>query len=243
MADGHAARGAARRDRPVQCDTGTDPSMPAIPEQLAAATRDFLRVHPPFDRVADDALAFAIARLSLAYFPKDAIILTPASGPATHLHIIRRGMVGSRAEAPHSEPDPTLGPGELFPIGALSAAGPSTRVYQAIQDTFCLRLARDDFLELRRRSPEFERYCNEAVTETLKQSLAQLQGHFGQLAAEQQTLTRPLRELVRHAPVSCRAEATLAAALPLMAQHRVRSLVVVDAGGAPVGMLTLVDVL
>lgn len=127
--------------------------MPAAARALTAATRAFLRAHPPFDRFTDDAMAFAISRLSVAYFAKEALILTPASGPVSHLHVIHRGMVGSRPEDPTSDPDPTLGPGELFPVAALSAGAATDRIYHAIQDTFCLRLARDDFLELRRRSP------------------------------------------------------------------------------------------
>jgi CBS domain-containing protein len=209
----------------------------------AASTRAFLRSHPPFDRFSEDTLAFAIPRLSLAYFAKETVILTPASGPVTHLHIIRRGVIGSRPEDPLSASDPPLGPGELFPIGALSAGGASTQSYYAIQDTFCFRLARDDFLELRKRSPEFERYCTHAVAETLKQALAQIHSHFGQFAVEQQTLARPLRELIRRAPISCGSTAPLFAALALMNERNVRTLAVVDTDGQPVGMLTLVDIL
>ncbi len=41
-------------------------------------------------------------------------------------------------------------------------------------------------------SPEFERYCTQAITETLRQSLESLYGQYSQRAAEQQTLTRTL---------------------------------------------------
>jgi CBS domain-containing protein len=213
------------------------------PNAPAASTRAFLRAHPPFDRISEDALGFAIPRLSLAYFAKESVILTPASGPVAYLHIIRRGLVGSRPEDPLIASDPPLGPGELFPVGALSAGGASTQIYHAIQDTFCFRLARDDFLELRKRSPEFERYCTHAVAETLKQALAQIHNHFGQLAVEQQTLARPLRELIRRAPISCHSTVPLSAALALMNERNVRTLAVVNADNHPVGMLTLVDIL
>ena len=54
---------------------------------------------------------------------------------------------------------------------------------------------------------------------------------------------RPIGELVRRAPVACSDDTTLAAALPLMDDHHVRTLAVVDEAGRPVGILTLVDVL
>ena len=210
---------------------------------LADATRAFLRRHAPFDTLADDVLDWAIARLALIYFPKDATILAPASGAVAELHVIQRGRVGSRADDPRAEPDPTLGPGELFPVGALSAGGSTTKIFHAAQDTFCYVLPRADFLELRRRSPEFERFCTQAITETLRSSLAQLAAHYGQRAAEQQTLTRPLAELVRRAPVTCLASAPVRDALVAMNDAKVRTVVVVDEERRAVGLFTLVDLL
>jgi CBS domain-containing protein len=218
-------------------------SAVATPGLLLDATRDFLRKHPPFDRMADEAFAFAIPRMELAYFAKDREVLAPTSGPATHLHIVHRGLVGSRVADPRADPEPTFGPGECFPVGALSAGGAPTKFYHAAQDTFCFVLPRADFLELRRRSPEFERFCAQAVTETLKQSLAQLSAHYGQRAAEQQSLGRPLAELVRRAPVACAGDAPLAEALERMNDARVRTVVVLGREGAPVGVFTLVDLL
>jgi CBS domain-containing protein len=210
---------------------------------LADATRAFLRRHAPFDTMADEAIDWAIPRLALAYFPKDATILTPGSGPVSELHLIQRGRVGSRPDDPRAEPDPTLGPGELFPVGALSAGGPTTKIFHAVQDTFCYVLPRDDFMELRRRSPELERFCTQAITETLKASLSQLAVQYGQRAAEQQTLTRPLAELVRRAPVTCSASAPVRDALVAMNDAKVRTVVIVDEAQRPVGLFTLVDVL
>ncbi len=156
---------------------------------------------------------------------------------------MQRGLVGSRPNEAQADPDRTLGPGELFPVGALSAGSSTTRVFNALHDTVCLLLARDDFLSLREQSPEFERFCTEAITETLRQSLESLYGQYRLRANEQQTLTRTLGELVRHAPVCCVASASLREAAQRMADAKVRTIVVVDEAGTPVGMVTLVDLL
>jgi CBS domain-containing protein len=191
----------------------------------------------------DDSLASLIPKLKLAYFAKDTTIVDPQQGAVAHLHIIQRGLVGSRpADAP-SEPDATLGPGEVFPVGALSAGGAATRFYHAVDDTFCYLVARADFLELRRQSPEFERFCTQAITETLKQSLSQLQAQYSQLAAEEQTLNRPLAALIRRPPVTARASAPLVDALCAMADATVRTIVVLDDDDAPLGIFTLIDLL
>jgi CBS domain-containing protein len=213
------------------------------PAPLVDSTCDFLRRHTPFNRMSDDTLRALVTHLKLAYFARDTQLVSPQSGPVESLYIVQRGLIGSRPDSPQADPDPALGPGELFPVGALSAGGATTKIFSAAQDTFCYMLAREDFLALRRESPEFERFCTDAITETLKQSLASLYSQYSQRAADQQSLTRTLDELVRHPPVSCPADATLRDALQRMADARVRTLVVDGADGAPVGMFTLVDLL
>lgn len=209
----------------------------------AGAVRAFLTHHPPFDRMGGDALGFLVAHLARRRYPKDATILSPASGPVAQLSIVESGSVGSRPDNPEAEPDRTLGPGELFPVGALSAGGATTRVFTALADTACLVLARGDFLALRALSPEFERYCTQAITETLRQSLESLYGQYSQRAAVQQSLARPVEELLRNSPVAVAASAPLREAARAMHDGRVRTVVALDDAGAPVGMFTLVDLL
>ncbi len=221
--------------------TTTPPA--AAPPLIVEVTCDFLRRYAPFNRMRDETLRALVPKLKLAYFAKDATILSTESGPVTHLHIVQRGLVGSRPNSAQADPDRTLGPGDLFPVGALSASGATTKIFHALQDTFCYMLAREDFLELRRESPEFERYCTQAITEKLKQSLESLYRQYSQRAAEQQTLTRTLGELVRQPPVACAGTAPLSDALRRMADAKVRTIIVVDSDGAPIGMFTLVDLL
>lgn len=217
--------------------------MTATPSLIVEATREFLRRYAPFNQMNDATFTFLIPRLKLAYFAKDAKILAPQEGAASQLHIIQRGLVGSHPDNMQAEPDPTLGPGELFPVGALSAGGATTKIYHAVEDTFCYLLSRDDFLELRSLSPPFERHCTHAITETLKQSLATLHGHYSQRAADEQTLTRTLGELVHREPVAAAATAPIREALERMAQAKVRTIIVLDGDGLPTGMFTLVDLL
>lgn len=217
--------------------------MSAAPPLIIEATREFLRRYAPFNQMNDAAFAYLIPRLKLAYFAKDAKILSPQEGAASQLHIIQRGLVGSRPDNVQAEPDPTLGPGELFPVGALSAGGATTKIFHAVEDTFCYLLSRDDFLELRSLSPPFERHCTHAITETLKQSLATLHGQYSQRAADEQTLTRTLGELVHREPVAAAATAPIREALERMAEAKVRTIIVLDGDGTPTGMFTLVDLL
>jgi len=219
------------------------PNAAKPPTPDAAATRDFLGRYPPFNRMPDATLLSLAAKLKLVHFAKDASILSTQSGPVAQLHIIQRGQVGSRPNNPQADLDETLGPGDLFPVGALSAGGATTRIFHAMQETDCYVLPRADFLKLRHESPEFERYCTQAITDKLKQSLDSLSSQYSQRAAEQQTLTRTLGELVRAPPIACAESVPLRDALRTMADAKVRTIVVVDSAGVPVGLFTLVDLL
>jgi CBS domain-containing protein len=219
------------------------PAADAKAPRADAAVYEFLRGHLPFDRMREDTLRAILPRLSVARFAKDATILSAQSGPVGELYIVERGLVGRRPNDTHPEIDRTLGPGELFPVGALSVGSTTTKIFTALAETSCYLLPRDDFLALRRESPEFEAFCSRAIADTLRQSLDSLYRQYSQRAAEQETLTRTLGELVAHAPVTCVAGATLREAAQKMADEKVRTIIVTSGGGAPVGMLTLVDLL
>lgn len=217
---------------------GTSP-LPVIGD----AAREFLRRHPPFDRMSDLALDFLIPRLKLHHFPRDATILAPESGIVGHLHIVQQGQVGCHSAVAWMDDEPPLGVGEAFPIGALSAGGATTRVYTAMQDTACYLFAREDYLELRLRSLEFERFCTEVITKRLRQSLRQLHGKYGEVAVEQQTLARTLGEIIHRPPIMVAQSTPLADALRAIKETRARSIVIVNDEGAPIGMFTLLDLL
>ena len=90
------------------------------PAPLVDSTCDFLRRHPPFDRMGEGCLRELVPRLKLAYFARDSQLLSPQSGPVQTLYIVQRGVVGCRPGNPQADPEPALGPGGLFPGGALS---------------------------------------------------------------------------------------------------------------------------
>jgi CBS domain-containing protein len=214
---------------------------PTTPALVYDSVRDFLRRHPPFSTMSEAALQFLIPRLKLAYFPKDAIVVDRNAGPFPQFHIIESGTVTSQTAGLDTLPDRVLTTGECFPVGALSAGGQPTRTYRAVDDVFAYLVGVDDFRRLREISPEFEHFCTQAVTVLAQQSLAELQRHYSQVAADQHSLTRPLAEFVAREPVTCDASTTLREALKRMRASAVRSIIVVDEDAAPMGVFTLND--
>lgn len=213
----------------------------STPPLIYDSVRAFLARHAPFSSMSEEALRFLIPRLKLAFFPKDAVIVDRQGGPFPPFHIIQRGLVSSVTAGLDTLPDRVLSAGECFPVGALSAGGQPTRTYRAIDDVFAYELDVDSFNKLRQTSPEFEAFCTAAVTVLAQQSLAELQRHYAQVAADQHSLTRPLSEIVAREPVTCRAETTLTEALTRMRDTSVRTIIVVDPKDAPIGVFTLND--
>jgi CBS domain-containing protein len=212
-------------------------------EALAAATLAFLRQHPPFNGMEDNALRYAAPRFSLAYFPKDTPVFTPAHGKPRHFHVIQRGVV-QRADGDPAggAPATVLRAGECFPIGQLLEKDPGLSSYIAAADTFCYQLPADDFDELLRRSPRFHEFATRHLASMLRESRRLLATRTVSLAWEQQAMSRPLRSLVRREPVVCAPETPIGEALRVMSAARVGSVLIVGAGGVLAGILTRHDV-
>lgn len=215
-------------------------------ELLVQATVEFLRRHSPFDRMEPEALRFLANRLKLTYFAKDADILTPEMGAPRVFNIIQRGKVLSRQTGEVSVTEyssMTLGAGECFPIGAVTAQRPSTNSYQALDDVFIYQLDADAFFEVMQQSQVFNLFCTQYIASLLNQSRKQLQVQFAQRAAEQQSLNTHLSALIKRAPVTVSPETSIRQTLEKMASLRIGSMVVTDEEGMPVGIFTQSDLL
>ena len=213
---------------------------------LVAATSEFLRRHAPFDRMEPEALSFLAERLKLAYYPKDTKIVTPEMGVVTTFYILQRGKVLARQSGDLNVVDystMTIGPGEGFPIGSVTAQRPSTNSYIALDDVFCYELPVADFLDLMQKSTVFNLFCTQYIVSLLNQSRQQLQVQFAQRAAEQQTMNSALTTIIKTAPISVSPETTVRKVIETMATGHIGSMIVVDDENKPIGIFTKSDVL
>lgn len=215
-------------------------------EMLVSATIEFLQNYPPFDRMEPDALVFLGEHLKLAYYPKDTLIVSPDTGVVHQLRILQRGKVLARQAGEISVMEHsllTLGPGEGFPIGSVTAQRPSTNIYTALEDVFCYELAADDFFALMQRSSVFNLFCTQYIASLLNQSRQQLQMQFSQRVAEQQTMNSPLATIIKKEPLAVTPETPVRQAIELMAARNLGSTIVVNADRQPIGIFTQSDVL
>ena len=215
-------------------------------EMLVSATIEFLRSYPPFDRMEPEALQFLGEHVKLAYYPKDALIISPENGVVRTFRVLQRGKVLARQAGEISVMEHsilTLGPGEGFPIGSVTAQRPSTNIYTALGDVFCYELSADDYFVLMQKSPVFNIFCTQYIASLLSQSRQQLQMQFSQRVAEQQTMNSPLSSIIKKAPLSVTPDTLVREVVGLMAARSIGSMIVVDEAQQPIGIFTQSDVL
>jgi len=213
---------------------------------IHASQLSFFAAHAPFDRMEPAHLLWMVERMSLAYYARGEMILSPEQGNAERFLVIKQGKVlGEQSVAKASDADAWLElvEGECFPLGALLAHRPVASVYRAGSDTFCFELPATDFNILLGMSAPFRDFCTRRIANLLEHSKQLIQAQYTQSSAEQQSLTSPLSAIIRRAPVTCPPDTSVRRALELMHETKVGSMVAVDGQMRPLGILTLPDVL
>ena len=214
--------------------------------RVAGNTLAFLKKHAPFNKMSADALQRFAEKAQIAFYPAGSEIVGADSGNVRFFYLIESGKVQARQAGEITVTEYSilsLGAGECFPIGAVTAGRPSTNNYLAVEDTFCYQLPAEDFMVLMVSSPEFNLFCTQYIASLLDQSRRQLQLQFAQKASEQQTLNSPLIGIGSRSPVIVSPETPLRTALEKMSQAGIGSLAIVGEDNKPVGVFTRSDLL
>lgn len=216
--------------------------MSAIhPSELA-----FIMKHAPFDRMELVHVMWMMERMKLGYYAKGEVIVAPEQGVAQRFLVIKQGVVHGEqnvAKATDADTWMELMEGECFPLGALLANRPVASVYRAGSDTFCYELPADAFRELIGTSAPFRDFCTRRIANLLEHSKQVIQAQYSQSSVEQQSLASPLSAIIRRQPITCSPDTPIRQVLELMREHRIGSMVAVDADDSPIGIMTLHDVL
>ncbi len=203
---------------------------------------EFLKTVPPFNFLEEAELADMAGEVSFEYYPKGIRILTQNGPPAEYLRIIKKGAV--RVFMISDEGDEITidfrSVGEVFGIVSMVSGDRSRANIVAAEDTICYLVPRDRVLGLLGRNPRVNEYfvksfflnfIDKTYEETRKNRL--LVGE-----AERVLFTTPVREIVGRKPVTADEGITIREAAAMMAKERISSLVLVNAAGVPVGIIT-----
>ncbi len=226
----------------VSLQSDSRPSGDSRARQATAPIIEFLSKHAPFDRMARAHVEFLASHLTLGFYAKGEAIIEPGGAIANTFYIIKQGRV--RGEPPRGGAAAwELVAGECFPIGALTGRRASSTLHRAVEDTFCYELAREHFEALLALSPVFQDFCTRRLSNLLDLALRATQASLASEVSGDAALNTPLKSLLRRPPVTCAPDTPIRAALAIMHQQRIGSIVVTDSTQRPLGVFTLHDLL
>ena len=206
--------------------------------------RQELAQHPPFAQMKMAEVDYFLSHAQQQYFAPDEILVEPGHGVVERLFYIRHGAVtGTRGLAAQMGGAFEYETGDLFPVSAAVGERAVTATYRACADTFVLTLPVSDMKSLAERSPAFTEFLNLRTAKFLELSRKALQSAYASDSVAELSLERHLSELLVTAPVTCTPETPLRQALESMHKKRIGSMLVTDAAGIPVGILTRYDIL
>lgn len=210
---------------------------------LAVALRERLTRYLPFSQMRPEHVDRFLAAASEVYFAPGEIILQPETGIVDSLLFLRQGSVtGLRGVQSVYDANIEYSSGDLFPIAAFMGRRSVALTFKANVDTFCLQVPRAAVESLALESAPLAQVLSRQMLRFIEASQRALQMEQASAALATQTLERPLGSLIKQPPIVCGPQESIERALQLMHEQRRDSVHVVDAQGAPVGILTRFDV-
>jgi CBS domain-containing protein len=154
---------------------------------------EFLRGHPPFDSLDEDALDRVAASAEIEFHAEGSAILESAEETSRFAYVVRRGSVELLIDGRLLD---LLGEGEMFGFASLLEEAPLGFVARTAEDTLVYRIPADAIRPVLER-PQAVRF----VARSMNKGVRLLAGH------EQSPLPTPagrrVRELIRAKPLVC----------------------------------------
>ncbi len=203
---------------------------------------DFLEQIPPFHFLGREELSHAVVDISMEYYPGGTRILQQDGPPSDHLCVIKKGgvKVYMMSEGEGETVVDYRSEGELFGMLSLMSGDRCRANVEAIEDTICYLIPRNNILDvLKNNGRASEYFLKSFFINFLDKTAEERRARQARLGGGERLLfSTPVGEIIRGKPmVSCR-DVTIREGALIMARQRISSLVIGDADGNPVGMVT-----
>jgi CBS domain-containing protein len=206
----------------------------------------FLKGVPPFHLLPDSELRDLSSTLTVEYFHKDKVILSPDGPPTRFLYLIRTGGVKLFIPDGKQHVDAAAidlrGEGELFGFFSLLSNRPSPFAIVTDKETVCFLLGKDSFVRLMDSYSDFLLYFTMVPSKGFKASenMSSEDEKTLALGVEPDILlfSARIREMMHTHVETCDETQTAVEAAQLMTKKNVGCLVVRGEGREPVGILT-----
>ena len=196
-------------DQPTRAGDAPGNGVPLDPEE-------FLRVHPPFDRLPAAAMEAVGKSLEIEYAGRNTTILSRSEPRNERLFVVRRGVVRLEAEKRRIE---LLEEGECFGFPSLISGGSPTVDVIAEEECLLYRIPKTTFDRLMD-EPSFAAFFVGGIQQRLRRAL---RSEPTLMTAD---LASPARDLCDRPPVSVAPDATVAEAARAMSTANVSSVLI-----------------
>lgn len=216
--------------------------MPVRADPIIDEVAAFLARVPAFRLLEADEVRELAACIEIDFFPAGTALLVEGGAPSEFLQIVASG--GIKVSLPASDGGEVVVDyrSEGAAIGYLSLlSGERSRMnVTAIEDSACYLIPRAPFMALIERQPAIHEFFTRAfITTYLDKAFSDVRATSLALGESERLLfTTSVGELSTREPVAAAAGISIKNAAGIMSRNRVSSLVLTDAAGAPVGIIT-----
>lgn len=203
---------------------------------------EFLKKVPPF-QFLDDARLKEVARgITIDFYPKGTTILHQDGAPSEYLRVIKKG--GVKVFIRHDAGDEVIidyrSEGDSFGMLSMVGKDRARASVTAIEDTICYLIGRDAVAKLIDAVPAFTEYflksfLNKYLDKTYKE-MHNKSLLFG--GGDKLLFTTPVGEIASKEVITAPQDISIRRGAEMMSDKRCSSLVLVDADGVPVGIIT-----
>ncbi len=176
----------------------------------------FIRSHPPFDGLDDDALACVVRSAEIVYLPRGERVLTQGGPPSRYTYLIRKGAVRLERDG---QVVIMLEEGDLFGFPSLTTGSPPAFDVITSEDTLAYRLPPGACTELLQGSA-WNDFLLQDLQQRLRRTAVQRPPANGTSFAE------PVSELVQGEPVWLPGDETVRTAAATMRDRGISSVLV-----------------
>jgi len=205
---------------------------------------DFVRGVAPFDALGPDELGRVARSMEIAYFPRGRRIIAAGGPPAQALHIIQSGAAEQSLPARDGRPPALVdlrGEGDVFGAASLLAGQSPLFDVVAREDMVCYLLPAEPFKALVADHAAFQRFFGSSLAHDLAAaaSLGRATPVDGLDLGLGAALSRSrVGEVMSRQALCGPPQTSLRQAARLMTERQVGSIIVADAAGQPIGILT-----
>jgi CBS domain-containing protein len=201
---------------------------------------NFLKKEPPFQFLDEATLRSVADSLSIEFYPKDTVILKQDGPPSVSLRVIKKGAVKVfiKSESGEEVAMDYKGEGDNFGFSSMIGKGIQRTTVVAVDDTICYLLRKERVSKLLESSPAFSEYFMSYLSKYLDRTHKEMQSKSMFYGSSSRFLFSASVGDIAKEVVSVGEETSIQEAAQVMAKKKISSLIILDKGNLPVGIVT-----